>query len=811
MNDSPGESLQSESVGSEHDRVGDSEGGRQIKPRSRLRTLLTLGFAIGLGLVAWQIHWESEHPAGTWARKIHRGDPDARIAAIHKLESLGAEDPSVAIPALTAALEDPDAGVRSASAMGLVTAIQRAGSAGASQQVVREAVEDLLRSLKDTQPEVRAAIVQSLWMIVITWSGQAGVIDQNQVVEVLIGAAGDPDIAVRQAAIRGLGGIGPRVLREPPPILVAAVEDESEKIRAAAAIAIVHFRRGLPGLIPSLLRSLEAARPEVRPKYLEILETIRAPRFPAEAITPLMEALASRDDEVRFLAVSSLATYKQAAEEAIPALIESLKSREPAKAAEKGGVQSSSRDSVIAIVELLAQIAPGSTMAHEAMDSLIKILKSGNDRQRATAAMALGMFPPDPWLKRLPEIVPAEPAPLIALGESAKDGDAKVRAAALRSLHDVGMKTNFTASPELSATLARALDDPSPEVRTQAAAAIAHSGPILDQFYPELIRHADHDPDKGVRDMCAAVVSLQSGPRQPQVTRAMIPVLIDALSTRESQLRHSVCRVLVDFGPDASSAIPALIHTLQQFTEKDVDNDESCDVIKALGDLAKGSPRTTEVVAMVAKCLKSGNAFVRSQAVSALGNFGPAAVPAIPELIRLLREAIASERLDLALELATALRQIEPTNTAAHEIIPMVIEILAPKRKDLHISAAKVAGLFGPAAAGAVPGLIAMLQRSIDRYARYGTRTAAAAALGQIAPGTPQEYQAVLALTDSLRTRKDLVQNSPEDDRVVIEALARFGPKAAAATDELRKLGVDVDAGVSEPARKALQMIEVPR
>ncbi len=445
------------------------------------------------------------------------------------------------------------------------------------------------------------------------------------------------------------------------------------------------------------------------------------------------------------------------------------------------------------------------------MNSLIEILKSGNARQRATAATALGMFPPDPGLKRLPEIVPAEPALLVALGESVRDGDAKVRAAALHSLHDVGMKTNFAASPELSATLARALDDPSPEVRTQAAAAIAHSGPFLDPFYPELIRHADHDPDRGVREMCAGVVTLQSGPRQPQVTKAMIPVLIEALSTRERQLRYSACRVLKDFGPDASAAIPALIRTLQQLIEKNDDSDEGCGIIKTLGEVTKGSTKTPEVVEVVARCLKSKNAVVLSEAVSALGKLGPAAAPAVPELIRLLREAIASERLDLALEVATALGQIEPTNPDAREIIPLVVEILESKRKDLHISTATVAGLFGPAAAGAVPGLIAMLHRSTDDISAYGTRTAAAFALGQVAPGTPQDDQAVLALTESLRTRKKLRQNSPNDDRVVIESLARFGPKAAAATDELRKLVADPEAGVGEPARKALQMIEASR
>ncbi len=82
----------------------------------------------------------------------------------------------------------------------------------------------------------------------------------------------DPDPAVRLSAIQGLGAIGPKVLGDPPARLVTAIEDESDKSRAAAIEALAVFQHGLPPLIPSIVKSAERAGPTVRVGYLNLLK-----------------------------------------------------------------------------------------------------------------------------------------------------------------------------------------------------------------------------------------------------------------------------------------------------------------------------------------------------------------------------------------------------------------------------------------------------------------------------------------------------------------------------------------------------------
>ncbi len=771
--------------------------------------MATLVLAIGLGLLAWRIHWDSKHPAAGTARKIHSGDVGERIAAIQQLANIGKEDAEVAIPALVSCLGDPDAGVRAAAAMGLASVIQVAGSAGAAQNEVRNAVRALIGTLKDPQPPVRADAAQALWMVAITSTGPAPVIDRAQVVGALIDAAGDPDDKVRLSAIRGLGAIGPGASDDPPPVLVAAIEDPSDPIRAAASFAIVHYRQGLFRLIPALVRSMELAGPQVRARYVEIFESIKPPKFSADVVPALTTALRSGDAEIRYLAVNALATFKKDAKSAVPALLKCLDDRRDTRPA-VAGTRPTNHDPLVAVAETLGQLAPPTDRAGEAIAGLAKVLKSGGAGQRAAAAAALGRFPVDPmgnWSPGRSPIGHADPLQLAALTEALGDAEIPVRAASLHALHNVGMKTAFESSPALKTALARAMEDPSPKVRTQAAAAIAHSGRVIDQLFPTVVRHGLHDPDREVREMCAGVVSLTSGPVAATVTPAMIPALVEALAGREQGLRWSACHSLARFGPKAAPAIPALLRVVRDYTETPDQIDDN--IVELLVQLAVGTPRAAEVIAALTDLLRREPMPRRRAAADALGSFGPSAAPAVPTLVATLREAIDTHQIRPALWMAAALGRIEPAHASAREIIPLLVDVLESGPAEHHRDAAKAARAFGPAAASTVPGLVAMLKRSVVRETPYGTRTVAAEALGRIAPGTLYEESAVQALTESLRTRAELVQNDPHDDKVVVDALARFGPKAAAAIVELKKLEAVPDPELIEAVRKALAAIAV--
>jgi HEAT repeat protein len=623
------------------------------------------------------------------------------------------------------------------------------------------------------------------------------------------------------------------VVDEPPSVLVAAMEDEREQNRAAAAFALVHFRRGLHRVVPALIRSLESARPETRAKYLEVLGAIRSPQFSAEARPALVSMLASADAEVRALAASALATYKETPPEAIPALIRFLgdsrgtkpagpESPRPssqelmAMAVESPGPfvmqrvpPSPSKDTVVEAAKALGRFAPPTGQAGEAIAALVKVLRSGSALQRVAAARALGQFPIDPF--QHPERghvadVHADPLQIAGLTAALGDAETPVRVAALRAFHDVGMKTRFEASPELDAAIAKALEDAAPESRTQAAGAIAHYGAVADRFFPALIHHAEHDPDEQVRSMCCGVITLQSNPLPAQVTPAIIPVLTEALSSPDERLRRSVCQLLRQFGPAARPVIPALIRALQSPAQKKGYGDDRAAAAETLSQLAPGTPEAAEVIAALAKVLRPEETELTRAVASALGSFGASSTLAVPEMARTLREAVQRKRPLPAAWLAVALSRIDSRSPVAVDAVPALVEALGSRYGgQFHSDAADALIRFGPAAADAVPELIALLKRSGRRgRGTPADRAVAARALGQIAPGTPQADLAVSGLIQAVQE----VQRWPGDEGnvEVIEVLARFGPKAAGATPHLRELAKI--PRLSEAARKALSAIE---
>ena len=88
-----------------------------------------------------------------------------------------------------------------------------------------------------------------------------------------------------------------------------------------------------------------------------------------------------------------------------------------------------------------------------------------------------------------------------------------------------------------------ALEDDSSEVRAAAASAVDATAPGKEPIVPALIRHADHDPDRSVREMCANALS-QLAP--PAVTASVVPMYIEAIDRREApaMLRGNLIGVL---------------------------------------------------------------------------------------------------------------------------------------------------------------------------------------------------------------------------------------------------------------------------
>jgi HEAT repeat protein len=507
-------------------------------------------------------------------------------------------------------------------------------------------------------------------MIASLWEGPAGVVERPRIQDALLAAAADPDIAIRLAAVRGLGTISPALGDDPPPALPAALADPSDQVRTAAANALARFPKGLSRWLPSLVRSFEKAQPEARPAYALVLDRIRPRAFGADAVLALRSVLASPDDEVRRRAALSLRTFGAAAYPAIPALASSIgrpgRGMKPTSgpAADTdirltpddelwwtaGPGSTDGNDPALAAALSLLRVLPSFAFVSrappieeakvlddafpsfplvsrappidpETFAALAEALRSGTSQVRAAVAYALGRFQPSPTL-------------IPALGEAVRDPDATVRTAALKALHDLGDRMPF-APPE---TFAAALEDERPAVRYWAAAALGHVGLGVDAYIPGLLRHAETDADRDVRNVCAVEVCDFIKPTA--VTPAVVPVLTKALESPDQDVRCAACGLLARLGPSSAPAIPRLIRLLEEPGGDPAEparpttlTDPQSWAATALGRIAPDTPLAAQAATALIEVLQTEPPTPATKhAIRALAGFGPPAQDAIPRL-----------------------------------------------------------------------------------------------------------------------------------------------------------------------------------
>jgi hypothetical protein len=159
-------------------------------------------------------------------------------------------------------------------------------------------------------------------LIVSLWEGPAGVVDAAHVEHALIEATAEPEATVRLSVVRGLGAVGPKLADDPPPALLAALEDASDKVRAGAAGALDHILLGLDPYMPELLlhAALDPDR-AVRDICAYELEDFVKPTAVTPTLVPILtKALESPTQNVCCAACGLLAKLGPASTPAIPRL-----------------------------------------------------------------------------------------------------------------------------------------------------------------------------------------------------------------------------------------------------------------------------------------------------------------------------------------------------------------------------------------------------------------------------------------------------------------------------------------------------------
>ena len=398
---------------------------------------------------------------------------------------------------------------------------------------------------------------------------------------------------------------------------------------------------------------------------------------------------------------------------------------------------------------------------------------------------------------------PAVPALVVALS---KAGDSTARALAARALGAMGSGAQ-AAIPALQA----ALDDEG--ARVSAAYALWQIDPQGKLILPTLLPH----------------------------TQLPIPNLIEALEHPEPEVRKRAARALGAMGTAANQATPALLRALERKELRDVAAQAlasaatSEDLTAATATLLKmlhdGDPRVRQAAALALGRVHAEDRAVALALTGALGDtdgsvrktvfevlikMGPAAEPAIPTLIRMVREDREADFAAFLLgRIGPAARAAVPDLVAMYDkakvmgrsnpavgplarigpaemVLPVLLEALrAPlrtPRSGQHDNAVRSIALLGPDARQAIPDLIQDLDGTLP-----GAGPSASAALHEIGPETiPYLIEALGPAANGERRAG------------AAKTLAEFGPAAKAAIPALQQALRDGESTVAVEAAFAL-------
>jgi HEAT repeat protein len=517
----------------------------------------------------------------------------------------------VAVPALEEALQDRLIGVRSSA----IAALSNLAPASEAVPVLTEMLEDCSHEVQEAAavalshfgPAASGAIPALLprlfdhdHRVVLQMVEVLSKIDQEGRVllhELEKGLEGESPLR-RTWAAEALGSLPEHAKVVVPAIGKAlAHEDEELRIECIQALALMKTDEAFQ----HIALTLKDRDFKVQLKAAEVLA--REMKFPEEAVPVLIDGL-KRDGAEAKVAWPCIRQYGLYAKAAIPLLVEMLKdSREELKAR---------------ALELLAEFMADDVREH--IPAMTALLKDESKHVRILTMYLLKTVGevPDSFLPEFleacvdafhdldPNFRDRAVSHLASLGERASPAVPELIPLLGTEVAYMAQTVLLAIGPPAVPALEKALLHPEPKIRARAAAALGEIGakPFLKPLAPLL-----KDPDPQVRLQAAAAMDQISGD-----PRALLPILIEGLSSKEEMVRCMALRFLWQMGPRAAPAIPA--------------------ILKRLDDEEPG---------MIAG------------AVNTLGRIGPAAGSAVRELKNRLRFAPA----DLASDIKSALSDIE--------------------------------------------------------------------------------------------------------------------------------------------------------
>jgi HEAT repeat protein len=530
-----------------------------------------------------------------------------------------------------------------------------------------------------TTPRSRWQIALRTFIMLVGGCGVLGWIayavwEQNRPGRAAIRAMQSRNSSERRDAIDALQFDGPGDCEIAIPLLVAALGDADVKVRAAAAAALGRIGTGTAtaGTQPEALRT---------------------------AILGLLGAIRDPDPDVRNAAVIALGFVAGSNGEAIAALVARLLG---------------DRDAEVRLAALGVLAAISRQTEVDPPKELVAALEDQSAGNRATAVTALtgfrrGLDPSIPTLFRILE-----------------HDEEQVRAACAHALERVGPPAiSATAVPALIVALHR----PDRRLRAVACSVLMHLGAEARAAVPALIAVAREkrgdlpNSDHAAEDLGNLAIQAlgRIAPGTDSAGEA-VAALTEILRAQDASQWGSAVDALESFGQAAAPAIPELVRALRKSFVSGQPFIGSGTAATALGKIAPGTPLAGEAIAALVESLRAGPPDVQGHAADALADFGPAAAPAIPELVRMLQDPSDPARWSYPEGAARALGLIAPGTASSDEVFAALSQALQAKSGRTRSAAIHAFVPFGPKAATVVPRIRA-LAKDPDASVRWAAQT----------------------------------------------------------------------------------------
>jgi HEAT repeat protein len=213
-------------------------------------------------------------------------------------------------------------------------------------------------------------------------------------------------------------------------------------------------------------------------------------------------------------------------------------------------------------------------------------------------------------------------------------------------------------------------------------------------------------------------------------------------------------------------------------------------ILRLQASVLAGDPAQREAIQMLAQALGDPVSDIREAAVAALGDFGPQARAALPELMRATQDESAVVRR----RAVRAVGAIAEPEEFADDMLTTVMAATEDEDASVVLQALATLGEFGPHAAAALPALLSAIWTGDVRR-----RAMAGVALARLGP------TAVPSLVQSLS------HPSADVRAKAAHILGKIGPAAAEAVSPLKALLNDRDEGVKQEAAEALRLLAQPQ